>query len=194
VHGMMIQLRMPEGDLNNHEQEILDEIAPEKDVDGLHSLNQENPMREGGFMAATVKGTFYLFESESIDVQGKNVVCIGRTNLFGKPFAKACDAKGASCVALLGRDWKEHMDKLKEADIIVGAVGEGKILVEPDMVKESVVLIDVGLGPDINWKAMIEAGKSGYTTKRWGGTGPVTVYSIVENCVLAAERRLVAIF
>jgi methylenetetrahydrofolate dehydrogenase (NADP+) / methenyltetrahydrofolate cyclohydrolase len=187
VHGMMVQLRVPD---RLDEREILQSIAVEKDVDGLCDENQEDPTGEGRFAAATPRGVKLLLDYYGLSLSGKRVVILGRTNLFGIPFRKIVESAGASEVGFYGRNWVDHEAEIAEADFVVSALGGGRILITPEMVKDNVICIDVGLGPDFDFEAFMGSDKEGWITPAKGGTGPMTVYAIVENCVLAAERSL----
>jgi methylenetetrahydrofolate dehydrogenase (NADP+) / methenyltetrahydrofolate cyclohydrolase len=188
VHGMMIQLRIPE---HLDERKILQSVDPGKDVDGLHEKNQAHPEGNINFAAATAKGVLLLLEHYQIPIKGRRVFLLGRTNLFGIPFRNLVRRRKPEILGYYGRDWEEHLGEMKEADIVVSAFGGGRILITPNMVKDGVVLVDVGLGPDIAFDQFMDSNKEGWITPTKGGTGPMTVAAIVMQTVEAAERSLV---
>lgn len=187
VHGIMAQLRLPD---HMDERTILQAIDPLKDVDGLTEVNQEDPEGEGRFAAATAKGVLMLLEQYDISLTGQRVVILGRTNLFGVPFKKMVEAREPAWVGFYGRDWEQHLEDISGADVVVSALGGGRILIRPEMVKDHVACIDVGLGPDFDVPAFLASDKKGWITPTKGGTGPMTVAAIVLQTVIAAERQI----
>jgi methylenetetrahydrofolate dehydrogenase (NADP+) / methenyltetrahydrofolate cyclohydrolase len=187
VHGIMVQLRIPE---HLDERKILQSIAADKDVDGLHQKNQLDPEGKGRFAAATAKGVMLMLEHYGVEIAGKKIFLMGRTNLFGIPFRAMISNRQPGTVGYYGRDWQEHLDELLEADVVVSAIGGGKVFITPDMVKNQVTLVDVGLGPDIAFDQFLSSDKKGWITPTRGGTGPMTVASIVLQTVESAERYL----
>lgn len=190
ANGIMIQLPVPKKFLVEHKtQELLNLINPKKDVDGLVS--------ESPFQTAAVKAVFNILEEERIDVKNKYCVMVGSSDLIGKPIADGLKALGG--MVKLCNSKTENLEQFtKQADILVSATGVPN-LIKGDMVKEGVVVIDVGvmvmeedkednkelenkkvLG-DVEFELVIK--KASKITPVPGGVGPVTVVSLLENVV-----------
>lgn len=191
VHGILVQLPLPP-DLD--EREVLDSIHPEKDVDGLTSYNMGKLLTgDAPFEPCTPKGIIKMLEHGNIEVKGKNVVVVGRSNIVGKPLSQMLMKKNGTVTVCHSKTnkLKEHTTK---ADIIVVAVGKPKF-VTADMVKKDAVVIDVGtnrtgdevLG-DVDFGQVKK--KASLITPVPGGVGPMTVAMVLENTVISAERRL----
>lgn len=193
VHGILVQLPLPP---HVEEREVLYRIAPEKDVDGFHPYNLGRLMiGDPLFLPCTPWGVQELLVRYGIEVEGKHVVIVGRSNIVGKPLAMMLvqKAKGANATVTVCHTrtvgLSEHTER---ADILVVACGSPGA-VTGDMVKEGVVVIDVGINRvgeklvgDVDFESV--APKASYITPVPGGVGPMTVAMLMANTVKAAER------
>ncbi|MDO8429262.1 MAG: bifunctional 5,10-methylenetetrahydrofolate dehydrogenase/5,10-methenyltetrahydrofolate cyclohydrolase [Candidatus Daviesbacteria bacterium] len=173
VSGIMIQLPLPKmflGDKN--EDELVSTINPHKDVDGLRS--------DSLFIHATVRAVLTIFKEEEIEVGGKVVAVVGATGMVGTPMVYELKKRGAEVIPIHSKT-RGLEGKTKEADIIISAVGIPNLITE-DMVKEGVVVIDVGM--DVDFENVSK--KAFKITPPKGGVGPVTVISLMENVFDAA--------
>lgn len=167
-------------------------IAPEKDVDGFNPVNVGKLcLNQDGFIACTPLGVMKLLEEYNINIEGKNAVVIGRSNIVGKPMLQCLLNKNAT-VTICHSKTKNLLDITKKADIIVAAIGKEKFLTA-DMVKEGVVVIDVGINRlqdgsicgDVDFEGVKE--KASYITPVPGGVGPMTVAMLMSNIVKASK-------
>lgn len=194
VTGIMIQLPLPRKFLQNHKtQELLDLINPQKDIDGLTSNSP--------FQTAAVVAVFNMLEEEGIDLKNKNAVVVGTSDLIGKPIAKGLEEKGA-IVHSVNRSTSNKEEICKNADILITATGVPN-LIKGEMVKEGVVVIDVGvmvieepkedtshqsseirqIVGDVDFESVYP--KASKITPVPGGVGPLTVVALMENAVKA---------
>lgn len=189
VHGILLQSPIP----NNLDINLaFKRIVPEKDVDGFNPVNVGRLcLNQDGFVSCTPFGVMKLLEEYNIDVEGKNAVIIGRSNIVGKPMAQCLLNKNAT-ITICHSKTKE-LDKItKTADILISAVGRPKF-VKKNMVKEGAVVIDVGtnrledgkLVGDVDFDEV--APITSYITKVPGGVGPMTIAMLMTNIVKAAE-------
>ena len=189
VHGILLQSPIP----NNLDINLaFKSIVPEKDVDGFNPVNVGRLcLNQDGFVSCTPFGVMKLLEEYNIDVEGKNAVIIGRSNIVGKPMAQCLLNKNAT-ITICHSKTKE-LDKItKTADILISAVGRPKF-VKKNMVKEGAVVIDVGtnrledgkLVGDVDFDEV--APITSYITKVPGGVGPMTIAMLMTNIVKAAE-------
>lgn len=188
VSGIILQLPLPDGFDSN---KIINNISPIKDVDGL----TENSMGklligEEGFIPCTPKGIIEILDYYKINLEGKHVVIVGRSNLVGKPIAIECLKRNAT-VTMCHSKTKDLAHYTKEADILIVAVGK-KHLIDKTMVKKGVVIIDVGitriekkLYGDVNPDAYELAS---YVTPVPGGVGPMTVAMLMKNTLIAYKK------
>ncbi|MGO4092043.1 tetrahydrofolate dehydrogenase/cyclohydrolase catalytic domain-containing protein, partial [Staphylococcus aureus] len=140
VSGILVQVPLPK---QVSEQKILEAINPEKDVDGFHPINiGKLYIDEQTFVPCTPLGIMEILKHADIDLEGKNAVVIGRSHIVGQPVSKLLLQKNASVTILHSRS-KDMASYLKDADVIVSAVGKPG-LVTKDVVKEGAVIIDVG--------------------------------------------------
>ncbi|MBI4691236.1 MAG: bifunctional methylenetetrahydrofolate dehydrogenase/methenyltetrahydrofolate cyclohydrolase FolD [Nitrospirae bacterium] len=189
VHGILVQLPLPKY-LN--EKEIMNRIAPEKDVDGfgpdaLGKLVLDEP----GFVACTPHGAIKMLDAYNIDPKGKHAVVVGRSVIVGKPLALLLLRKHATVTIAHSRtpDLKETC---LGADILCVAVGKAK-MITGDMVKEGAAVIDIGINVtpegkivgDVDFEPAKE--RAGYITPVPGGAGPMTIAMLMYNTVLAAK-------
>ncbi|HDE0213194.1 TPA: bifunctional methylenetetrahydrofolate dehydrogenase/methenyltetrahydrofolate cyclohydrolase FolD [Staphylococcus aureus] len=191
VSGILVQVPLPK---QVSEQKILEAINPEKDVDGFHPINiGKLYIDEQTFVPCTPLGIMEILKHADIDLEGKNAVVIGRSHIVGQPVSKLLLQKNASVTILHSRS-KDMASYLKDADVIVSAVGKPG-LVTKDVVKEGVVIIDVGNTPDENGKLKgdvdYDAVKeiAGAITPVPGGVGPLTITMVLNNTLLAEKMR-----
>lgn len=184
IHGILVQLPLPK---HINEQKVLKKILPKKDVDGFHVVNAGNLLQGmKGIRPATPKGIMRLLEEYDVDIEGKDAVIVGRSNIVGKPIALMLLEKNATVTICHSRT-KNLEDYTKKADIIVSAVGRPK-MITADMVKEGVVIIDVGINRidgklvgDVDFENVKD--KASYITPVPGGVGPMTIATLLENCL-----------
>ncbi|HDE7597322.1 TPA: bifunctional methylenetetrahydrofolate dehydrogenase/methenyltetrahydrofolate cyclohydrolase FolD [Staphylococcus aureus] len=191
VSGILVQVPLPK---QVSEQKILEAINPEKDVDGFHPINiGKLYIDEQTFVPCTPLGIMKILKHADIDLEGKNAVVIGRSHIVGQPVSKLLLQKNASVTILHSRS-KDMASYLKDADVIVSAVGKPG-LVTKDVVKEGAVIIDVGNTPDENGKLKgdvdYDAVKeiAGAITPVPGGVGPLTITMVLNNTLLAEKMR-----
>ena len=141
IHGVLVQLPLPKH-LNEHE--ALAKILPEKDVDGFHVINAGHMLTgTEGVIACTPRGALYMIKSTGIDLDGKEAVVIGRSNIVGKPMAMLLLRENCT-VTLCHSRTKNLAEHTRRADILVAAVGKAGF-VTADMVKDGAIVIDVGI-------------------------------------------------
>lgn len=187
IHGILVQLPLPK---HLDEQAVIEAIRPGKDVDGLHpqSLGALVAGREG-FVPCTPAGIIKLIKSTGAEIQGKNCVMVGRSNIVGKPTALLLLRENGTVTICHSRT-VDLPAVCRQADILVAAVGK-PALIKRDMVKPGAVVIDVGtnrvdgkLVGDVEFEAVREV--AGYITPVPGGVGPMTIAMLIENTVKAA--------
>lgn len=201
IDGFIVQLPLPK---HIDEQKILMAIDSDKDVDGFHPTNfGKMALDMETFIPATPFGIMQLLERYKIETQGKHTVIIGRSHIVGRPMSILMGRKGYpgnATVTLTHSHTKNIENYTREADIIITALGVPKYL-KADMVKEGVVIIDVGitrLADDTNPKGYVITGdvdfenvskKASYITPVPGGVGPMTIAMLLKNTLLAREKR-----
>lgn len=192
VDGILVQLPLP---AHLSSELIIQNISPEKDVDGFH-VASAGALLTGrpGFRACTPYGVMKLLESANVDLNGKHAVVVGRSNIVGKPQALMLLEKNATVTIAHSRT-PDLATVLKGADVVVAAVGRAK-LITGDMLKPGAVVIDVGMNRDENGKLCgdvdfesAQAVASAITPVP-GGVGPMTIAMLMTNTVEAVERRL----
>ncbi|GAB1400953.1 bifunctional methylenetetrahydrofolate dehydrogenase/methenyltetrahydrofolate cyclohydrolase FolD [Aminivibrio sp.] len=188
VHGILVQLPLPD---QIDEEKVIAAIKPEKDVDGFSPVNMGRLV--AGMSAiepCTPKGIMRLLEASGIELAGKEAVVIGRSNIVGKPVALMLLARSATVTVCHSRtrDLDAHT---KRADILVAAVGRPRF-VTADMVKDGVVVIDVGINRleeglvgDVDFEGVSE--KASWITPVPGGVGPMTIAMLLENTLEQAK-------
>jgi methylenetetrahydrofolate dehydrogenase (NADP+) / methenyltetrahydrofolate cyclohydrolase len=191
VDGILVQLPLP-GQLD--ESSVIDEIDPDKDVDGLHPINAGRlAVGRPGLRPCTPSGCMRMLDEIGCDPKGKRALVVGRSNLVGKPIAFMLLERHATVTLAHSRTQK--LDELvRESDIVVAAVGR-PALVKGAWIKPGAVVIDVGinrlddgtLGGDVEYAAAAE--RAGWITPVPGGVGPMTIAMLLDNTVTAAERR-----
>ncbi len=190
INGILLQLPLPKG---LDERKALNCIAPEKDVDGLSSVNLGKLItKEVGITPCTPTGVIEFFKEYNIDLTGKNVVIINRSILVGKPLALMMLNANAT-VTICHSKTQNISEYTKKADVIVTAVGKAKFLTE-DMVKDGAVVIDVsivrteaGLCGDADYENIKD--KASYITPVPGGVGPMTIAMLMENTLKAYKLQ-----
>lgn len=188
VNGILIQHPLPN---NIDEKKCFDEIALEKDVDGLssHSFGKM-AFGEDAFGAATPTGIMNILDFYDIDVSGKKACIVGRSPILGKPMAAMLLNKNAT-VTICHTKTENLKDEIKNADIVIGAVGKPE-LIKKDWLKQGAIVIDAGYNY-VNGKPVgdIEnpAGVASFYTPVPGGVGPVTIATLLTNTITAAEKQ-----
>ena len=184
IHGILIQLPLPEG---YDEKKLINYIKPEKDVDGLTQLNVGKlSLNEDCLVSCTPLGVIELLKYKNVNISGKHVVIVGRSNLVGKPLIQLFLNENAT-VTVCHSKTEDLKSFTKQADILVVAVGK-KHLIKSDMVKDGVVVIDVGITRengkiygDVDFDNVIT--KSKLITPVPGGVGPMTITMLLNNVV-----------
>ncbi len=191
INGILLQSPIPSNlDIN----EAFRTIAPEKDVDGFNPVNVGKlVLDQDTFVSCTPYGIIKMFEEYNIDLSGKNVVILGRSNIVGKPLIHCCLNKNATVTTCHSKT-QNLAQKAKEADILISAIGKAHF-VTADMVKENAVVIDVGINRldngkitgDVDFENVKE--KVSYITPVPGGVGPMTIAMLMNNVIKAARRQ-----
>lgn len=189
IHGILVQLPLPK---HLDEAAALAVIAPEKDVDGFHLLNAGRMMSgQPGVVACTPKGAMEMIRRTGIDLDGKEAVVVGRSNIVGKPMAMML--LQANCTVTICHSHTVNLAQhTRNADILVAAVGKPGLITK-SMVKPGAVVIDVGINR-VNGKVVGDvmpdvADVAGYITPVPGGVGKMTIVELLENTVEAAEKQ-----
>ncbi len=200
VDGMIVQFPLPK---HISEQKIIEAIDYRKDVDGFHPVNVGR-LAAGlpTFISATPRGIMELLHRYNIETSGKKCVILGRSNIVGKPMAQLMMQKcyGDATVTVCHSHSKDLKDECRRADIIIAAIGRPDF-VTADMVKPGAVVIDVGttrvpdatkkkgfrLNGDVKFDEV--APLCSYITPVPGGVGPMTICSLMQNTLLAAQQR-----
>ena len=191
VNGILLQSPIPKHlDID----EAFREISYEKDVDGFNPVNVGKLLlNQDTFISCTPFGIMKMFEEYNIDLEGKNLVIIGRSNIVGKPLMASCLNKHATVTICHSRT-KNLKEKTRNADILVAAIGKSNY-VTADMVKEGAVIIDVGINRgidkkitgDVDFESVKE--KASYITPVPGGVGPMTVAMLMNNVIKATKNQ-----
>lgn len=189
VYGVMVQLPVPEHINANH---LMERIDPKKDVDGLTPANMGRLWQGNHFVEpATADGIIALLDYYHIDLAGKNVVIIGRSNIVGKPVAALALERDAT-ISILHFCTKNLTEYTKLADVIISAAGKAN-LITADMIKENAVIIDVGInhvnGHLVGDVAFDEVkDKASWITPVPGGIGPITVEFLMEQVIKLTRK------
>ena len=191
VNGILLQSPIPKHlDID----EAFKEISYKKDVDGFNPVNVGRLLlNQDTFVSCTPYGIMKMFEEYKIDLEGKNVVIIGRSNIVGKPLMACCLNRHATVTVCHSRT-KNLKEKTKNADVLVSAIGKPNF-VTADMVKEGAVIIDVGINRgenkkitgDVDYENVKE--KASYITPVPGGVGPMTVAMLMNNVIKATINQ-----
>ena len=197
VHGILCQFPLPEG---LDEKKVIQTIAPEKDVDGLHPLNAGLiAMGIPKFISCTPYGVLQMLKRSGISTSGKNVVVLGRSNLVGRPIATLLSSKGwDATVTVCHSRTSDLAEVTSQADILIAAIGIPEF-VKANMVKPGAIVIDVGINRiddpnkakgtrlvgDVAFEEV--AAKASFITPVPGGVGPMTIAMLMVNTVNAAR-------
>ena len=191
VDGILVQLPLPK---HLDEREVINAIAPDKDVDCFHPVNVgKMSIGEPAFLPCTPAGCMEMLKEYEIDVRGKRCVVMGRSNIVGKPMAMLLTAADGTVTTCHSRT-VDLPAICAEADILVSAIGKTKF-VTADMVKDGAVVIDVAMNRDENGKLCGDvdfaavAPKCSYITPVPGGVGPMTRAMLMENILTAAKSH-----
>ena len=183
VDGILVQLPLPE---HINVERVLNAISPDKDVDGFHPENVAKLwLGQDCIKPCTPQGIIELIDSANIDLEGKNVVIIGRSNIVGLPVAKMCLDRNAT-VTVCHSKTKNLKEITHSADILIVAIGKPKFITH-DMVKPDAVVIDVGINRDENSKLCGDVDyklvslKTNLITPVPGGVGPMTITCLLKN-------------
>lgn len=192
VHGILVQLPLPK---QINEDKIIKAIAPAKDVDGFHPQSVGAlSIGQPGFVSCTPAGIIQLLKRSGIEIDGKECVIVGRSNIVGKPMALLLLRENGT-VTVCHSHTKNLKDVCKRADILVAAIGKPKFF-DHEYIKEGAVVIDVGIHRNENNKL---CGDVDYEdvfphvsaiTPVPGGVGPMTIAMLMYNCVQAAEMEI----
>lgn len=192
-HGILVQLPLPK---HIDENKVIEAISPEKDVDGFHPISVGNlVIGKETFYPCTPYGIVELLKRYEIDTKGKHVVVVGRSNIVGKPIANIMLQKkeGANSVVTICHSAAKDLSQFtKQADILIAAIGRANFITA-DMVKDGVVVIDVGINRvddettekgyrivgDVDFDAVKE--KASYITPVPKGVGPMTIAMLLRN-------------
>lgn len=189
VNGILVQLPLPK---HIDESKVFLTIDSTKDVDGFHPVNVgKMVIGEDTFLPCTPAGIIEMIKRTDIDIEGKECVVIGRSNIVGKPMAMLMLKENATVTIAHSRT-KDLKEVTKRADIIVAAIGKAKF-VTADYVKEGAVVIDVGMDRDENGKLCGDVDFESVSkvasaiTPVPGGVGPMTVTMLLVNCLRSVE-------
>lgn len=192
VHGILVQLPLPE---HINEDSIIQAIAPQKDVDGFH-LQNVGALNVGQscFAPCTPSGVIELLKRYYIEIEGKECVVVGRSNIVGKPMAQML-LKENGTVTICHSKTKNLKEITNRADILVVALGSPKFITK-EYVKEDSIVIDVGINRDENGKMCGDVDfedvfdKVAAITPVPGGVGKMTISMLLKNCIQSAEAQL----
>lgn len=192
VDGILVQLPLPK---TIDEEKVLKAIAPEKDVDGFHPANIAKLfLNEEGFIPCTPYGMMVMLEEFGYDLDGKEVVVVGRSNIVGKPVALLALHHNAT-VTIAHSHTKNLQEVTSRADVLIAAIGKAKFFTA-DYVKEGAVVLDVGMNRDENGKLCGDVDfddvkeKVSAITPVPGGVGPMTIAMLMKNTLLSYKRRV----
>ena len=196
IHGILVQLPLPK---HINENVVLNRINLEKDVDGFHfnNIGKLTLNRNPNFIPCTPKGCVELLKRSNIEIKGKNVVILGRSNIVGLPLSLLLLHENAT-VTICHSKTQNIMEHTQKADIIIAACGKTQ-MVKKEWIKENSVIIDVGINSledntkkrgyrlvgDVDFEDVKE--KVGYITPVPGGVGPMTIAMLMEQTVKSCE-------
>ena len=202
IHGILVQLPLPS---QIDEAEIINAVSPEKDVDGFHPLNLGRlVIGLEGFRPCTPAGVQEMLIRSGVELSGKRVVVVGRSNIVGKPLANMLMQKAAGAdatVTVAHSRTADLPDVVRSADVLIAAIGRAE-MIPGDWIKPGAVVIDVGtnrvedpskkrgyrLVGDVHFESAGEV--ASMITPVPGGVGPMTIIMLMANTVLSAERAL----
>jgi len=191
IDGILVQLPLPSHlDAN----QVIEAINPNKDVDGFHSENVGKLMQNKAYLRpCTPKGVMTMLATIGVDLVGKNCVVVGASNIVGRPMAMEL-LNARATVTICNSKTQDLSSKIKQADIIVAAVGKPK-MIKGDWIKTGAIVIDVGitrlengsLSGDVDFDAVQD--KAAWITPVPGGVGPMTIATLLENTLTAYTAR-----
>ena len=190
IHGFIVQLPLPS---HIDQDKIIEAIDPKKDVDGFHPYNMGRLlMGNPDFIPATALGVMRLIEESGVEMQGKQALVVGRSNIVGKPVAALLLQQNAT-VTVAHSKTRNLPELVKKADILVVSVGRPE-LIPGDWIKQGAVVIDVGINRlhdgrltgDVEFSTA--STRAGFITPVPGGVGPMTVTMLLANTVQAIRR------
>ncbi len=191
VHGILVQLPLPD-QINT--DKVLEAISPDKDVDGFHPFNVGRlAISKPTFQPCTPYGVMVMLDEIGYDLNGKNVVVVGRSNIVGKPVALMCISRHATVTICHSRT-KDLPDVVRRADVVIAAVGKPE-MIKGDWIKPGAVVIDVGINRvgekklvgDVEYAAAAE--KASAITPVPGGVGPMTIAMLLQNTLESAMKK-----
>ena len=199
VHGILVQSPLPK---HMDEEALTDLIQPAKDVDGFHPVNLGRLVqgRTDGLLPCTPSGVMRMLNWANIDLCGKRAVVLGRSRIVGMPAALLLAAKGADATVTVAHSRTDNIAEIcQEADIIIAAVGRPE-MVKTTWVKDGAIVVDVGINRvadatrERGWRLAGDVDPAVAEVASWlspvpGGVGPMTIAMLMENTVMAAEKR-----
>ena len=191
IHGILLQSPIPSNlDIN----QAFNKINHKKDVDGFNPINVGKlSIGEDCFVSCTPAGVIKMLEEYNIEIEGKNVVIIGRSNIVGKPLIQCILGKNGTVTVCHSRT-KNIKQITKNADILIAALGKPKFVTQ-DMIKDGAVIIDVGINRTEDGKLVGDVdfenikNNASYITPVPGGVGPMTIAMLMTNVVKAAKNK-----
>ena len=202
IHGILVQLPLPD---HIDEKRIIEAVRPAKDVDGFHPVNLGRlVIGLDCFRPCTPAGVQELLVRSGVELSGKRVVIVGRSNIVGKPLANILmqKADGADATVTVAHSRTENLPELvKSADVVVAAIGRAE-MITGDWIKPGAVVIDVGINRvedpaakrgyrlvgDVHFESASEVASQ--ITPVPGGVGPMTIVMLMKNTVISAEKAL----
>ncbi len=190
IHGILVQLPLP---AHIDTDQVLEAISPMKDADGFHPYNVGRlAIGKPTFQPCTPYGVMVMLEEIGYDLQGKEVVVVGRSNIVGKPVALMCLARHATVTICHSRT-RDLAEVVRRADVVIAAVGKAE-MVKGDWIKPGAVVIDVGINRvgekklvgDVEYAAAAE--RASAITPVPGGVGPMTIAMLLQNTLESAQR------
>jgi methylenetetrahydrofolate dehydrogenase (NADP+)/methenyltetrahydrofolate cyclohydrolase len=191
AHGILVQLPLP---ATIDAPSVLREIDPDKDVDGLHPMNQAKlVLGEEGLRPCTPLGVMRLLDTTGLETKGARAVVVGRSALVGKPVAFLLLERHATVTICHSRT-RDLAEEVRRADILVAAIGREK-LIEGEWIRPGSVVLDVGINRNAEGKLVGDVDfasardRAGFITPVPGGVGPMTIAMLMANTVTAATRQ-----
>ncbi|MBE9503322.1 MAG: bifunctional methylenetetrahydrofolate dehydrogenase/methenyltetrahydrofolate cyclohydrolase FolD [Proteobacteria bacterium] len=191
IHGILVQLPLPD---HINETRVLETVSPSKDVDGFHPYNVGCLLvGKPSFQPCTPYGIIKMLEQIGIEIEGKEAVVVGRSNIVGKPIALMLLQKNATVTVCHSRT-KNLKEKVKSADIVIAAVGKPE-MIKGDWIKPGAVVIDVGVNRvgdkklvgDVEFEAASKVASA--ITPVPGGVGPMTITMLLYNTLYSAKQK-----
>lgn len=190
IHGILVQLPLPP---QIDTDKVLEAISPKKDADGFHPYNVGRlSVGKPLFQPCTPYGVMVMLKEEGIDLAGKEVVVIGRSNIVGKPVAMMCLAQNATVTVCHSRT-RDLAGVVRRADVVIAAVGRPE-MIKGDWIKEGAVVIDVGVNRVGEKKLVGDVDFAGASQRAAaitpvpGGVGPMTITMLLYNTLESAKR------